>query len=572
VPGSHKNLLIFTAEAQFGELLRLSLEETGNYQVALCYTPAEVLSHLARAPFDLLIYDTGAADLNYMAVLRRVASDYPQLPLLVFPPDDDPHHPSLEQVNVWAFLNKPFYTPDLLHMVERLCRGERIIPPPPPLPDAQEPLQQFLVEFLKHSAAKAVWIFSAGRLFVEAGSLPSSLRDSLSAYLEEQWEDRIDYGERLRFATPSPQVEESPLLLYSRPLSAQTLLVLLFPASIPLSQVRREGISLNTMLKDSPWLTAAFLLTEASPAVTVEATAVESEAPHGETEELPPEWQTEWPESNEEAMAIDLSLVEQWLAEAPPPNPDLEAPPSETGEGDWLLEEAFAPEDHLVELTTPETAAELMEEAPPPNEESAPTILEPTLESPTESTAETVELPIEAPTQPEAVAPQPSSEFAAIFESAIQAPAPDETQPIPIHVSNEYAETHRETVLVTIALVPAVEGSLKNAEIAKELARWLPLRCARMGWNLKKLALAATYALLTLELPATLSTDWAVTLLRQQSSQRLFNRVKTFPANLADEAFWSTHYLALPGEHLPDSAAIERLIAAARSPTNHPLD
>lgn len=52
------NILVVTPQAAFGELIRLTLEETSLYRVRLVQTAAAALSSCDHIPFSLAILDT----------------------------------------------------------------------------------------------------------------------------------------------------------------------------------------------------------------------------------------------------------------------------------------------------------------------------------------------------------------------------------------------------------------------------------------------------------------------------------------------------------------------------------
>ena len=60
-----KQILVASPHLAFGELLRLSLEESGQYRVRLAQTSAEARGSAGRAIFSLLILDADLKDCTF---------------------------------------------------------------------------------------------------------------------------------------------------------------------------------------------------------------------------------------------------------------------------------------------------------------------------------------------------------------------------------------------------------------------------------------------------------------------------------------------------------------------------
>ena len=81
-----KNILVATPQPAFGELLRLSLEESGRYRVRLVQNGREALSSAQHIVFALAILDTGLSDPPLTFVAQGFRDLRAGVRILVIPP------------------------------------------------------------------------------------------------------------------------------------------------------------------------------------------------------------------------------------------------------------------------------------------------------------------------------------------------------------------------------------------------------------------------------------------------------------------------------------------------------
>jgi DNA-binding response OmpR family regulator len=72
-----KGVLVATPHATFGELLRLSLEESGRYVVRTVTTAQEVLANGYRNGIELVILDSDLSDASVVEVGTRLRQKKP---------------------------------------------------------------------------------------------------------------------------------------------------------------------------------------------------------------------------------------------------------------------------------------------------------------------------------------------------------------------------------------------------------------------------------------------------------------------------------------------------------------
>jgi DNA-binding response OmpR family regulator len=127
------NILVATPQAAFGELLRLSLEETGGFSVRLVQSSSEARAAAGRLHFDLAILDDGLPEPAFTAFAEALRSQSSGMRLVVISPENTA--PSYNGLNPDAVLSKPFYMPDLLEKVHSMVgRSHRPAADTTPLP------------------------------------------------------------------------------------------------------------------------------------------------------------------------------------------------------------------------------------------------------------------------------------------------------------------------------------------------------------------------------------------------------------------------------------------------------
>src|SRR6266498_3315347 len=108
------NILVATPHTAFGELLRISLAESGQYQVRLVPTGKEVRISARQFPYQLAILDSALNDEPFVPLCKDLIQSQPGIRLVIIPPENNPNHPSLGGLMPHAYLSRPFYLPDLL--------------------------------------------------------------------------------------------------------------------------------------------------------------------------------------------------------------------------------------------------------------------------------------------------------------------------------------------------------------------------------------------------------------------------------------------------------------------------
>lgn len=259
-----KNVLVATHHTAFGELLRLSLEESGSYRVRIAQNAHEVISNIRKQPFDLAVIDHELPGEPLRAVVQSLR-EQPALPKVVLiPPDNDPLHPLVAELEADGCLSRPFYLPSMLKMVRRLLEAPALAGSQP---DALRPgenqldletrpwltdsdlLARRLSYFLKDSFAQAALVTHLDQLLIYIGSITPQDAQELCEILSRYWSKSETY-DLARFVRLSSDNNE--VLLYAKTIEPGLGLGLVHATRMPVSKVRAEINRLAGGLKVPP--------------------------------------------------------------------------------------------------------------------------------------------------------------------------------------------------------------------------------------------------------------------------------------------------------------------------------
>ena len=115
-----KNILVASPQIEFNQLLRLSLEESGAYNVLFATSGEETLNIAENENIDLAILDANITEHSIKTLVTAIKGFNKQLKIVILPPQNNPNHPSLEGFKPDGFLSRPFFKPALLEMLDEI--------------------------------------------------------------------------------------------------------------------------------------------------------------------------------------------------------------------------------------------------------------------------------------------------------------------------------------------------------------------------------------------------------------------------------------------------------------------
>lgn len=471
----------------------------------------EVEAVSQRIELDMALLDAELHDQPFAETARRLMEQFPHLKLIVFPPDNNPQHPEMAGLRPHACMNKPFYLPDLVEVIESLLTpatpgNSPPQPSPPGLPPHNNPpwLQdvntaaQHLTRLLLESSAQAALITRRAEIWAYAGHLDQPTAQQVATVMGRAW-DKYARTDLARFVRMENGGE---FLVYATSLFGEMVLAMVYDVSMPLTRIRSQAGKLARAL--------------ASSATTAPLPALdEPDRPAPEEEPL------EGPDLSEQERFDILSL----LADMPSPDPDPQSPPVALVADEWQPEK--------LELPAPSSPAAAATSAPETEVQEVVSFIveeEPTAAAPEETRPAQLDgLEETRPIQRPSAHPQPMP---------------------PAQLSElDPAAPGLSYLAYTCILLPRFQEHFLTGELALQLGQWLPELCIAFGWRLEGIAIRPDYLQWTLRVPPAISPGGLVRTLRQQTSLRVF---QAFPhlKNPAED-FWAPGYLILSGAQPP---------------------
>ncbi len=540
-----KKVLVASVHPPFGELLRLSLEERGGYSVRLVTTCEYARYEAGKNRYDLLVIDVDRKDGSAETTLPDLNQRFSRLPLIVFPPDNNPKHPLLRGVRFNAWLKKPYYLPDLLAAAEAALNGrtwtlEEGLAGPPEWAWLRESLAggSRLGSLLKAECLAAVFITRGGVVAARTEGLPEAAGAEIAAMVSRIWREgqSSDLARPVRRGSAGAQA-----LLYVTRIEKSLLAAFLFSSDTSPAQAR----GLAARIREALPVLRQELAPKYPGLVDEAALEIGDSAP-----DLPPE----------EVEGLDARLFEL-LESAPSPDPfRIDA----HDKGDWKLtsESALSGlEDFTFEWEKSRSAATGALKREParsdaPEKPTAALPPRPAAAAPAPPAPQPPSRPVSQPPSSAArtaapPAPQPPT------EAAPQPPPPASAPAVQIDLTGKKQ-------VFTCALIPNSPEHSLGGQMAEVLREWAAATCAASGWRTVNLQITAAAFQWTLEAPAADSPGALMRIIRQQSSLEIIAHFPQFSLSGEEGDFWAPGFLIVRGSKPPTAQQLVDFIRQTR--------
>lgn len=481
------------------------MESTSDFSTAIRYVQANpscaVLLDSELNDIELSVYEIAKS-------LRQVSADI-NLILAQRPGEKL----DLHSLPLRGTLTKPIALPKLKKLLQAAPESESLAW----LKDVGRAARH-LTRLMMESSAQAALITRENALWAYAGQLSQEAAQELAEALQKQW-GRPDNNDLLKFIRlQSTGVQH---MLYARRLAEGMALALVLDAETPLSVIRAQTGQLIRSLADvSP---------EATNQVSLQEAALEEE---------------------------DLPPISELLGEVPPPLPPKPAAFSERPSA-WSIS------------TTLEEARPARQEpitAPPPAARQTPTVQAFSMESsPPIRRQESFSVPDLNQTRVQHSAK--SQEDPSLAETQAQTPKGDpqsiiETRPQSVtevaqRIVLEPASAAMYNLNYACLLIPRFQTHLLVGDLADRLGVWVPQICQAFGWRLEQIATRPDYLQWVVSVPPATAPGYIIRVLRQHTSERIFEEFPRFKTENVSNDFWAPGYLIMGGQQ-PHPAQIVR--------------
>lgn len=509
-----KSLLVVTPQTSFGNMLRSSLEETGPFRVFLAGDEPTAIVQLKSENCETAFLDV---DLGMDAVLeigRALRTLRADIRLIIVSDEELP--PALDALRPWTLLRKPFYLPEVITMLGAASEPTVEFPPELSMTTAPDLLwlqdvnkaAQRLTRLTLESSAQAALITRGKKLWAYAGGLSQETANELARIVTRNWDEQKG-GDLLRFARLETTRAEH--MLYATTLTDGVALALVFDAETPFSAIRSQANALARSL-----------------AVEQTGPIQPSAVPLAPTDKTPDPFRSEEDETEGPSILEILNdipapipstaLIRQTGAESSngrKVNPSiLETRPSTPLAETHVISRESSPPVPLRNLVTDETVKH-----------------------------EAEELDVTAPSKGKRpltpVRPPQSGEL-------------DETRPHSItevagRVILEPASPALYNLNYACLLVPRFSSHYLTGDIAARLSEWLPQICIAFGWRLEFMAVRPEYLQWVVSVPPNTSPGYLMRIMRQQTSEKIFNDFPRLKKENPSGDFWAPGYLIMGG-------------------------
>jgi len=157
-------------------------------------------------------------------------------------------------------------------------------------------------------------------------------------------------------------------------------------------------------------------------------------------------------------------------------------------------------------------------------------------------------------------------------ETPLRRPQPgklDETRPHSItevtgRVVLEPSSSGLYNLTYACLLVPRFGSHYLAGDLAEGLSEWIPTICVAFGWRLDYLSVRPAYLQWVIDVPPTTSPGYLMRIMRQQTSDRIFEDFPRLKRENPSGDFWAPGYLIMGGSQPHPSKLVNDYIKRTR--------
>jgi REP element-mobilizing transposase RayT/CheY-like chemotaxis protein len=527
-----KNLLLVTNDAALSNLMQQGVQQAG-YHLHIAKHKGEAVILTDTENCSLAFLDLEIGERLVTEIGRSIRTVKPTINLILFSDDDTP--PVLDEIRPWILLRKPSHFTDLLTMLNdnpfQEPTSSRASNESPAVPltdnDTNELVwlqdvtkaAQHLTRLTLESSAQAALITRKNNLWAYAGQLSQDAAKELALTVTRHWDGQKG-SDLLRFVRLEATKAEH--MLYATRLADDVVLALVFDAETPFSTIRNQAGQLVSRLS--------------SPGITEAVEPVEKQEQAPASNEAPTEYIAE-----DEGAGLEFPNISNILNDIPSPMP--------TAQGESVS-------------TRPSPSQPRVN-----NRESSPSVNINDLLINNQNSEQT----IEHVTQDfDATMPSKSQRRP---QTPIRKPGTgelDETKPHSItevlgQVMVEPVTAGLYNLTYACLLVPRFTSHYLTGDISDRLSEWLPKICVAFAWRLEYLAVRPEYVQWVLNVPPATSPGYLMRVMRQQTSEKIFEEFPRMTKENPSGDFWAPGYLIMGGTQPHPPALVKDYIKQTRT-------
>ncbi len=536
------DILVVTPAPNLGESIRHILEETALYRVHIVNNKASAVVRADEMGIPLAMLDFALGESWVDEIGTALRTIHKGINLIVLC-DDNVTPPAFDNLRPWILVHKPFSMTDFMTAISK--------PQPAPAPQVQQEedstmpwlgdenkAAQHLTRLTLSSSAQAALITRKNDLWAYAGGLSHDAAKELALAVTRNWDGQKG-SDLLRFIRLESTKAEH--MLYATRLAADTVLALVFDAETPFSTIRNQASQLVSDLDN-------FELPKPSkPAQDITGEYVIEEE-NIKQENIPP--------------------ISNILTDIPAPNPsrEVDAPrkkpqkiqfdPNETRVSELLSDASvFNRESSPAIRLTPVARREPIRPAKSANVDLQP-----------QAGLDKVEVTAPSHAQPRTatpISPPVAADMAVTRESVVKERRPATPVAAPSNSTDVTRESPTTEAARKLVIEPASAGMYHLAyacllvprfsthyiagDLSDRLDEWLPNICIAFGWRLEFLAVRPDYLQWVVNVQPNTSPGYLMRVIRQQTSEKIFDEFPRFKKENTASDFWAPGYLIMGG-------------------------
>ncbi|MBI3153312.1 MAG: transposase [Chloroflexi bacterium] len=513
------DILIVTPSASLGESIRRSLDETKLYRSHIVNNKASAIVRANEVGAPLAMLDFALGDEWVLEIGNALRTIRPRLNLIILC-DENVIPPAFDGLRPWILVRKPFRMSEFMTAISQ---PQPVAPTPQtsttaPLPwlSDQTKAAQHLTRLTLESSAQAALITLKNDLWAYAGGLSQNAAKEVAQTVTRNWDGQKG-SDLLRFIRLESTKAEH--MLYATRLTAETVLAFVFDAETPFSTIRAQASQLvNDFGNDRP----------------------ESQKPAKSA----PKQVNDFPEDLEESDGLDIAPISNILTDIPTPNP---APASTRSARDFGMprpKEKFDP--NQTRVSEPLSNASVFNREASPSVQLGRLTMTDQAQSPqmnAESQTAFDEVEVTAPSRPQQRPETPVSKPAGEADVTRESPSTEAARKLVVEPTT--AGLYHLTY--ACLLVPRFSSHYITGDLADHLGNWLPNICIAFGWRLEYLAVRPEYLQWVVNVQPNTSPGYLMRIMRQQTSEKIFNEFNRMKKENPSGDFWAPGYLIMGG-------------------------
>ena len=508
------DVLVITPSSSLGETIRRSLEETGIYRV---HVETNKSSAVVRAdeigvPLALLDMALGGEMVHETATALRTIRAGINIVILC---DDGASVPLFDTLRPWILVRKPFKMANFMNAISQpqpTPASQNVDTTTPWLNDVTKAAQH-LTRITLGSSAQAALITRKNDLWAYAGGLSQDAAKEVAQTVTRNWDGQKG-SDLLRFIRLESTKAEH--MLYATRLTTDTVLALVFDAETPFSTIRSQ---------------ASQLVTDFGSERPEAQTPVKS-APKPSVG-LPAEMEEDGDDSS-----VNIPPISQILTDIPSPNP---APAPVRDINQPRKQENFDPNETRISSSLSNASVFNREQSPSIQLDKLLRAKAP--EQPVQPVNSFEHVDVTAPSRPAQRPETPVARPASVTDATRESPTTEAARKLTV----EPTSAGMYHLTYACLLVPRFSAHYITGDLADRLGEWLPNICIAFGWRLEFLAVRPEYLQWVVNVQPNTSPGYLMRIMRQQTSEKIFNELIRLKRENPSGDFWAPGYLIMGG-------------------------